>query len=113
MMGIFERLFRRQRAPIADQTQGTTSANAKVKALKWEVLDGYVPQVQGQVKEVAIVTAAIAAGEASASSFQVKQIMKRNPEVVFVSLVAAALAAEVYPESRFRITAIKKKIRRS
>jgi hypothetical protein len=108
MMGVFDRLFHRQPSLVEDKTEEQPISTTE--SLKWEELPGYIPTDPKEYQEVSLITAAIAAGDALASSFEIKRIMKRNPEVELVSLIAAVMAAGQYPESHFRVKSIKKRV---
>ena len=91
-------------------TSFTEQVHNKEPGEQWREIPLFV-EVEGSQREIAaVISSAICAGDALDSSWQVKSIKQYNPDAKVINLIAASLAAEMYPESQWKIHSIKEKI---
>lgn len=104
-MEIFKRLLKRSKENV-EQPKNNISRNM---GNDWESLPAFVVSDESEHERVSLIATAIAAGDHPNSQFVVKKIMKRNPEVRLVSLIAASLTAATINGSRLNVKSIAKK----
>jgi len=103
-MGFFNKLF------------GNNAKNAEKelaveenKDSGYEDIPGFIETDPSEYELVSVITSAVAAGDNPDSSFEIKKILKRNPEVTLVSTIVLAVAAGDNPDSQFTINKIQAK----
>ncbi|MBP2099160.1 hypothetical protein [Enterococcus rivorum] len=106
-MGLFERLLHPKKE--ARTSKQADDFNTKEEVSHWQNILGYIPASLDEHQLVSLITAAIAAGEQSESSFVLKGVSKRNPEAALVAVIASSIVAADQPESQFVIKSIKEK----
>lgn len=107
-MSLFSWLFKNaQPTPISQEEQWQIEEQQRFEE-QWELLPAYIEAEQGEAEVVSVIATAIAAGDKPESKFVVKRVLKRNPEAVTLSVIAASLAAQT-EESQMAIKKIYKK----
>ncbi|RBR27895.1 hypothetical protein [Enterococcus cecorum] len=76
----------------------------------WQKLPGYIPADKQEHQIVSLIASVIAAGDKPYSQFVVKNIMKRNSELLQVSLIASSLIQTTDPDVQIKIKKICKKV---
>ena len=104
IMGFFSKLFGRD----------TKSTDKELvieenKDSGYEDIPGFIETDPGEYELVSVIASAVAAGDNPDSSFEIKKILKRNPEVTLVSTIALAVAAGGNLDSQFTINKIQTK----
>lgn len=110
-MSLFDKFFKKSRPkePLVPMPAKEIPLETPILNDEWEEVPGFVATEPATETTVSIIATAIAAGDRPDSSFTVKRVLKRNPEVELVSLIASCLAAEALPDSQFCIKKIAKK----
>ena len=106
-MGFFKKLFGND-----TKNKGKKVAIDRINSSKeseYENIPGFIETDQSEYELVSVVASAVAAGDNPDSTFTIKKILKRNPEVTLVSAIALSLAAGDSPDSQFTIQSIKKR----
>ena len=103
-MGFFNKLF----GSNAKETERKLAVEEN-KDSGYEDIPGFIETDQSEYELVSVITSAVAAGDNPDSSFEIKKILKRNPEVTLVSTIALAVAAGDNPDSQFTINKIQAK----
>lgn len=106
-MGLFERLFNKEKSEIKTDKQLLSSTMEEKE--EWREIAGYIPVESTEYQFVSLIATAIAAGDRPESEFVVKRISKRNPEAQLVSVIATSIASADHTESQFVIRSIKEK----
>lgn len=107
-MGIFQRLFQRQ--VEATVKEGASVRSEESKDLEWEPLPSFIAVHDAkEIERVSVIASAIAAGNYPDSTFRVKTILQRNPEVKLISLLAASIAVGQAENSQLAMKHIYKK----
>lgn len=106
-MGLFERLFNREKSEI--KTDKQTLSPIIEENDEWQEIIGYIPVESEEHQFVSLIATAIAAGDQPESEFSVKRILKRNPEAQLVSVIATSIASADRTESQFVVRSIKEK----
>lgn len=108
-MGFLQKIQRwRQKRQTGQQKSLPSAVKRKGGPIadKWQELPAYIPAESAEYTTVSVIATALAAGSAPNSSFEVKKILKRNPEAELVSVIAAAVAAGEAPNSQFIVKKI-------
>ena len=103
-MGFFKKLFGNNTKNTGKELKIDTS-----KKSEYEDIPGFIETDPSEYELVSVITSAVAAGDNPDSSFEIKKILKRNPEVTLVSTIALAVAAGDNPDSQFTINKIQAK----
>lgn len=112
-MGLFQRLFGKK--TVASDTVNKKQPVAikepspEVAVSQWKEVPFYVESEASEQELVATIATAIAAGDAPESQFQVKKVLKKNPEAQLVATIATAIAAGDAPASQFQVKKIYQK----
>ncbi|MEI5992906.1 hypothetical protein [Candidatus Enterococcus mansonii] len=106
-MGLFERLFNKEKAEMKTDKQLLSSTIEKKD--EWQEIAGYIPVDRTEYQFVSLIATAIAAGDHPESEFVIKRISKRNPEAQLVSVIATSIASADHTASQFVIRSIKEK----
>ncbi|MEI5991808.1 hypothetical protein A5881_003347 [Enterococcus termitis] len=106
-MGLFERLFNKEKAEMKTEEQLLFSTIEEKE--EWQEIAGYIPVDSTEYQFVSLIATAIAAGNQPESEFVVKRISKRNPEAQLVSVIATSIASADHTKSQFVIQSIKEK----
>lgn len=112
-MGLFQRLFgKKNTAPVAVNEKPPAKVEAALpKAMdsSWQEVPFYLESEPEERELVAVIATAIAAGDAPESEFQVKRVLKKNPEAQLVATIVTAIAAGDAPASQFQVKKIYRK----
>ncbi|WP_207696803.1 hypothetical protein DOK67_0003141 [Enterococcus sp. DIV0212c] len=106
-MGLFERLFNKEKTEIKTDKRPLSPIIEETN--EWQEIAGYIPVESTEYQFVSLIASAIAAGDQPESEFVVKRISKRNPEAQLVSVIATSIASADHTESQFVIQSIKEK----
>jgi len=102
-MGFFQKLFGKKVKNEQKEQEISTQCS------DYEDVPGFIATDASEYELVSVIASAVAAGDNPNSSFEIKQILKRNPEVTLVSAIALSVAAGDNPDSNFTIQKIQKK----
>ena len=102
-MGFFQRLFG-NKVKEEKREQEISTQNSD-----YEDVQGFIETDASEYELVSVIASAVAAGDNPDSNFEIKKILKRNPEVTLVSAIALSVAAGDNPDSNFTIQKIQKK----
>ena len=109
-MGFFERIFGKNTSKTDSSGDTHKPALDILNAQSgYENLPGFIETDSSEYQLVSVIASAIAAGDNPDSTFNIKRILKRNPEVSLVSAIAVSIAAGDSPESQFLVQKIQKK----
>lgn len=112
-MGLFQRLFGKktieQNAVKEKQPATPKQSSPTAIAEEWQEVPFYLESEPQERELVAVIATAIAAGDAPESEFQVKRVLKKNPEAQLVAVIATAIAAGDAPASQFQVKKIYQK----
>ncbi|WP_348920366.1 hypothetical protein [Enterococcus rotai] len=106
-MGLFERLFNKEKTEMKKDTPLLSPIEEEEN--EWQEIVGYLPVESAEYQFVSLIASAIAAGDQPESEFIIKRISKRNPEAQLVSVIATSIASADHAESQFVIRSIKEK----
>lgn len=104
-MGIFERLLGKRKMA---EKQPKNNENSDIESC-WKPLPAFVSSDRNEHERVSLIATAIAAGDHPNSQFVVKRIMKRNPEIRLVSVIAASLTATTMSGNQLNVKRVAKK----
>ena len=103
-MGFFNKLFGNKLTNSEKELAVEKSTDSG-----YEDIPGFIETDPSEYELVSVITSAVAAGDNPDSDFEIKKILKRNPEATLVSTIALAVAAGDNPDSQFTINKIQTK----
>lgn len=75
----------------------------------WEEIPFFIPSEAVEKELISLIATSIAAENHTESSFVIKKIMEKNPEVKHIAIIVASIASGVAPASQFVIRKIYQK----